>query len=90
MFEYFKALTKDISSIANDTIVKLLEQKRQSTIKGEGFDIRKIVYAMFFRNATILEMVKNSSNGSFLQRFNSFQNTKDILSYSFVRHPFDR
>ena len=83
MFEYFKPLAKDVSSIVNETVVKILSQN----IRG---DKRRTIYDKFFRNATILEMVKNASNGSFLQRFDSFKKTNNILSYSFVRHPFDR
>ena len=83
MFEHFKSLAKDIPSIANDPAVQRLTQ----TIP---LNNREIFYLTFFRNARILDMIKNSSNGSFLERFDSFKKTKNILSYSFVRHPFER
>ena len=76
MLSYFKALAMDIPSIANDKTVKSLSRPK--------------FYSKFFRNDRILEMIENSSNGTFLQRFDSFKKTKHILAYSFVRHPFDR
>ena len=85
MFEHFKSLAKDIPSIANDSATNLFIQQQTIPLNN-----REIFYSKFFRNARILDMIKNSSNGSFLERFDSFKKTKNILSYSFVRHPFER
>jgi hypothetical protein len=79
MFHHFSALAKDISAIAKDYVLKLSKQKIP--------DRRFIVYDKYFRLPT---NVQKSNKKWFLQIFNRFIQIHDILSFSFVRHPFER
>jgi len=83
MFQHFSELAKDISTVARDYVVKLSKTK----IPGVGFGPRGLVYNKFFR---VPINVQNCNNRWFMHRFNDFLKTKDILSFSFVRHPFER
>ena len=75
MFEHFITLVKDVSSDA----MKYLNHP--------GKDNRFIIYREFFQLPSHL---KNRINKPFLQRVNRFIEANELLSFSFVRHPFER
>ena len=83
MFQHFSELAKDISTVARDYVVKLSNKK----IPVMGFMPRGLVYNKLFR---VPSNVQNCNDRWFMHTFNHFMKTKDILSFSFVRHPFER
>ena len=84
MLQYFVDLAQDISSIAKERILNILKQK---------FQIPRPILKVPLIYKSFIQLPKNVVNGSkslLLQRVNSFIKKKNILSFSFVRHPFER
>ena len=84
MFQYFIDLAQDISSIGKERVLNILKQKVKIPGIPKG---RPMLRKSFFQ---LPNNVVNGSKSLLLQRFNSFIKKKNILSFSFVRHPFER
>ena len=78
MMQHFITLLNDISPDQ----VKL--------VKKEPNKIHKILPGMFKIPSDLLTNSNNSKTEQFFQKQKSFVKTNGILSFSFVRHPFER
>jgi hypothetical protein len=77
MLEHFSLLAEDIS--ANFSAYNFFKQKISSQ--------RRVFHKKFFQLPNIKQDRKEEP---FLQTFKRFIKTNDILTFSFVRHPFER
>ena len=87
MIKHFSTLLDDISPDK----LKLVEKKSEKYYKIGGKIIHSLIREMFKIPSNLLTNDNSTKNEKpFLKTLNRFITNNDILSFSIVRHPFER